>query len=100
MLPLMGKFKPTGVIPELVVAMRKALDNEGFSHVRIIVSGGFDAQKIAQFEAQQVPVDAYGVGNALTSGNRSFTADIVLLNGKPAAKAGRSYAANPKLTPL
>lgn len=100
MLPLMGKFKPTGVIPELVVAVRKALDSEGFRHVRIIVSGGFDAEKIAQFEAQQVPVDAYGVGNALTSGNRSFTADIVLLDGKPTAKAGRSFSPNPKLAPI
>ncbi len=100
MQPLMGRFKPTGVIPELVVAMRKALDNAGFSHVRIIVSGGFDAEKIKQFEAQQVPVDAYGVGNALTSGNRSFTADIVLLDGKPAAKAGRTYLPNPRLSPL
>ncbi|MFK7847965.1 MAG: quinolinate phosphoribosyl transferase [Rhodothermales bacterium] len=97
MMAHMGKFKPTGVIPELVIAMRKALDSEGFSHVRIIVSGGFDAEKIALFEARQVPVDAYGVGNALTAGSLSFTADIVLRDGQPCAKAGRSFNANNRL---
>ncbi len=97
LLPRMGKFKPTGVVPELVVAMRKALDKGGFDHVEIIVSGGFDAEKIIRFEEQQVPVDAYGVGNALMSDNRSFTADIVLYEGKPGAKAGRGFMANDRL---
>lgn len=97
LIPHMGQFKPTGVVPELVVAMRKALDKGGFNHVRIIVSGGFDATKIQAFESMQVPVDAYGVGNALMSGNRSFTADIVLMDGEPCAKAGRTYAPNERL---
>ena len=30
--------------------MRRALDREGFRHVRIVVSGGFTAEKIRQFE--------------------------------------------------
>ena len=97
LIPSMGRFKPTGVVPELVIAMRKALDKEGFDHVQIIVSGGFDADKIAAFEAQKIPVDAYGVGNALMSGNRSFTADIVMLDGKPCAKAGRTFSPNKRL---
>ena len=39
----MGQFRPTGVNPELVRNVRRALDAEGFDHVRIVVSGGFDA---------------------------------------------------------
>ena len=36
--PVMGTFKPTGVNPRRLVT-RKALDREGFSHVRIVASG-------------------------------------------------------------
>lgn len=97
-IPKMGRFSPTGVIPELVFDMREALDREGFGHVRIIVSGGFDAEKIAHFESLGVPVDAYGVGSALMRGNMSFTADVVLLEGEACAKAGREYLPNERLT--
>ncbi len=47
----MGEFEPTGVNPELVRAVRDALDEAGHERVRIVVSGGFDAAKIREFEA-------------------------------------------------
>jgi nicotinate phosphoribosyltransferase len=93
----MGAFKPTGVNPRLVEKVRGALDGAGFSHVRIVVSGGFNAQRIREFEAAGVPVDAYGVGSSLIRGQNDFTADIVLRDGQPCAKVGRSYAPNPRL---
>src|SRR5579872_3158921 len=62
--PMMGTFTPTGVNPQLVRNVRTALDAEGFTWVRIVVSGGFNAAKIAEFEEQHVPVDAYAVGSA------------------------------------
>src|SRR5437763_1966826 len=43
---LMGTFRPTGVNPVLVGRVRAALDEAGHGHVRIVVSGGFDAAKI------------------------------------------------------
>lgn len=95
--PLMGAFKPNGVCPELVVRTRDALDREGFQHVKIIVSGGFTPEKIADFEKLQAPVDAYGVGSSLMRGAYDFTADIVLLEGRPCAKVGRAFAPNPRL---
>ena len=64
----MGDFKPTGVNPELVELVREALDAAGHERVRIVVSGGFDAAKIRQFEALGAPVDAYGVGSSLVRG--------------------------------
>lgn len=75
----MGTFKPTGVVPQLVWNVRNALDNENFQHVKIVVSGGFTPAKIASFEREQVPVDAYAVGSAFfdDSGKYDFTADIV-----------------------
>jgi len=93
----MGDFYPNGVVPELVFATRKALDAEGFRHVKIVASGGFTPEKIARFRALNVPVDAYGVGSCLMMGNNDFTADVVLLNGKRCAKAGRWFKQNGRL---
>jgi nicotinate phosphoribosyltransferase len=93
----MGSFRPTGVNPNLVWNVRNALDTEGFGDVKIIVSGGFDAARIAGFEEDGVPVDGYGVGAALFEGHFDFTADIVQVNGKPQAKAGRKFSENPRL---
>lgn len=92
-----GTFKPTGVCKELVCNVRKALDAEGFNHVKIIVSGGFDEARVAAFEELSVPVDTYAVGSSFFNGNINFTADIVKVNGKLCAKAGRRYNPNPKL---
>jgi nicotinate phosphoribosyltransferase len=97
---MMGDFNPTGVNVPLVRLVRDALDAEGFGHVRIIVSGGFDAPRIAQFEAAGAPVDAYAVGSALLRGSRDFTADVVAVDGRPLAKAGRRLRANPRLEPV
>lgn len=86
-----------GVTAGLVHAVRTALDREGFQHVRIMASGGFTAEKIRAFEKASVPVDSYGVGSSLLRGSYDFTADVVLLEGQPAAKAGRSARPNPRL---
>ena len=95
--PLMGSFDPTGVNPHLVWNVRRALDAEGFRDVKIVVSGGFTAEKIRAFEAAGVPADAYGVGSSLFGGRFDFTADIVLVNGTPCAKAGRQSRPNARL---
>jgi nicotinate phosphoribosyltransferase len=94
----MGRFRPTGVNPQLVWNVRNALDAEGFGEVRIVVSGGFDAERIQLFEDEGVPVDVYGVGAALYEGRYDFTADIVMVDGKPQAKAGRGLRENPRLS--
>ncbi|MCT2535017.1 nicotinate phosphoribosyltransferase [Aquibacillus koreensis] len=94
---LMGTFDPRGVNPQLIFALRKALDDEGYNHVKIIVSGGFNEEKIRVFEQQNVPVDVYGVGRNLLDINIGFTGDNVLLNGKDQAKEGRRYRPNPRL---
>jgi nicotinate phosphoribosyltransferase len=96
-IPEMGSFDPTGVNPQLVWNVRKALDAEGFRSVRIVVSGGFTVEKIRDFESRGVPVDAYGVGSSLFRGRYDFTADVVMVEGKPCAKVGRSYRPNPRL---
>ena len=93
----MGDFKPTGVNERLVRKVRDALDADGFEHVKIVVSGGFTVEKIEEFERDEVPVDAYGVGSSLIRGQNDFTADVVMTDGRPSAKVGRSYRPNPRL---
>jgi nicotinate phosphoribosyltransferase len=77
--------------------VREALDGAGFETVRIVASGGFTAEKIAAFEEQGVPVDAYGVGSSLLRGANDFTGDVVVADGRPAAKVGRRLRPNPRL---
>jgi nicotinate phosphoribosyltransferase len=98
--PHMGSFKPTGVCSRLVRNVRQALDAEGFNHVKIMVSGGFTAEKIQTFEAEQTPADVYAVGSSLFNENVNFTADIVSIEGNPCAKVGRHYRENPRLQPV
>jgi nicotinate phosphoribosyltransferase len=93
----MGEFDPTGVNPKLVERVREALDAAGHERVKIVASGGFDSAKIRQFEQLGAPVDSYGVGSALLRGSNDFTADVVLVEGRPCAKAGRTHHPNSRL---
>jgi nicotinate phosphoribosyltransferase len=93
----MGDFRPTGVNERLVWKVREALDENGFERVKIVASGGFDAEKIGEFEERGVPVDSYGVGSALIRGENDYTGDIVLTDGLPSAKIGRRFRPNERL---
>ena len=89
-----------GVTPELVREVRARLDQAGFRHVEIFVSGGFSAEKIGQFVAENTPVDGYGVGSYIASTPpNSYIADIHEIDGRPAAKRGRipGTTPNPRL---
>src|SRR2546428_5374826 len=90
-----------GVTPRLVELLREALDQSGYRHVRIVASGGFDAQKIRPFEDLRVAVDVYGVGSALVHRvGFDHTADIARAEGRPRAKVGRRYIASDRLHPV
>jgi len=92
-------FDPHGVCKELIFALRKALDDNGFNYVKIIVSSSFTAEKIKEWVKLDVPVDTYGVGtsfvNNMTCG---FTGDLVELDGRPEAKEGRHNIPSKRLT--
>ncbi|HYW54383.1 MAG TPA: hypothetical protein VE826_10445 [Dongiaceae bacterium] len=103
-IPQMGTFPPTGVNAQLVHNVRSALDAEGFRSVKIVVSGGFDADRIRKFEHDKVPVDAYAVGSAFfkATGSFDFTADIVAIDTgdgwRECHKVGRPERANSRLS--
>jgi len=111
-----------GPSPRLVHNVRLALDNghlsmdlsadwrkkaqEYFSQIKICVSGGLTPEKIARFERENVPVDMYGVGSYLLTGeSNDYTADVVAVKVGNVwidmAKVGRHRVDNPamKLVP-
>jgi nicotinate phosphoribosyltransferase len=94
---VMGEWGPTGVNHVLVERVRAALDEAGHARVKIVVSGGFDAARIEEFERMGAPVDAYGVGSSLLRGANDYTADVVRVDGRDCAKVGRRFHPNPRL---
>lgn len=110
-----------GVTPRLCFNVRKALDSaweswdipsewrnrarEYCRNVKIVVSGGFNPEKIIRFEKLKVPVDIYAVGSYLLSNDgptvTDFTADVVRIKVGETwvdmAKIGRRALDNPNM---
>ncbi len=119
--PLGDPLLDLGVNPRLVFNVRQALDNAWKSwdieenylekakdyceNVKIVVSGGFNPEKISRFEKLKVPADIYAVGSYLFDNHGStvtdYTADVVRvkINGEwvDMAKVGRTHLDNPDL---
>ncbi|NUQ39252.1 MAG: nicotinate phosphoribosyltransferase [Caldilineales bacterium] len=88
------------VTAELVKEVRARLDQAGHTQVKIVVSGGIDAERIRYFRQHAAPVDAFGVGSAISGAAPiDFTADIKEIAGRPVAKRGRipGLTPNPRL---
>jgi nicotinate phosphoribosyltransferase len=78
------------VTPGLVTEVRARLDQAGFGHVKIVVSGGLNPERIADFREQAAPVDSFAVGSYISGATPiDFTGDIKEIDGKPIAKRGR-----------
>ncbi len=110
-----------GVNPRLVFNVRQAIDNawenwnlptawkeagKEFCHnVKIVVSGGFNPEKIRKFEKLEVPVDIYAVGSYLFNNSDAtgtdYTSDVVRvkIHGEwiDMAKVGRKVGENENL---
>jgi nicotinate phosphoribosyltransferase len=84
------------VTPSLVQEVRARLDQAGFGHVRIIVSGGLTPERIGVFKEASAAVDSYAVGSYISGAQPvDFTGDLKEIDGRPIAKRGRI----PGLTP-
>ncbi len=78
------------VTPELVQEVRARLDQAGFEHVKIVVSGGLIPERIAYFKEAGAQVDSYAVGSYISGATPiDFTGDIKEIDGRPIAKRGR-----------
>ena len=91
------------VTPELVKEVRARLDQAGHGHVKIVVSGGLDPDRIGHFKDAGAPVDSFAVGSAISKASPiDFTGDLKEIDGKPIAKRGRipGRTENPRLQRL
>ena len=78
------------VTADLVHEVRARLDQAGFGHVKIVVSGGLTPERIGYFKAAGAPVDSYAVGSYISGATPiDFTGDIKEIEGRPIAKRGR-----------
>lgn len=76
-----------GDFPSILREVRWELDQAGFPHVRIFVSGGIDEVSIQQLNRY---AGAYGVGTAVSNAPViDFSLDIVEMDGTPHAKRGK-----------
>jgi nicotinate phosphoribosyltransferase len=88
------------VTAELVKEVRARLDLAGHAHVRIVVSGGLDAERIGYFKDAGAPIDSFAVGSAISDASPiDFTGDLKEIDGRPIAKRGRipGRTENPRL---
>jgi nicotinate phosphoribosyltransferase len=84
------------VTADLVTEVRARLDQAGFEHVKIVVSGGLNPERIAYFREAGAQVDSFAVGSYISGATPiDFTGDIKEIDGRPIAKRGRI----PGLTP-
>jgi nicotinate phosphoribosyltransferase len=91
------------VTPELVTEVRARLDQAGFDHVRIVVSGGLNPERIRFFGEAGAPVDSFAVGSYISGATPiDFTGDIKEIDGRPIAKRGRipGLTVSPRLRPV
>ncbi|MCI0347623.1 MAG: nicotinate phosphoribosyltransferase, partial [Chloroflexi bacterium] len=78
------------VTADLVHEVRARLDQAGFGHVRIVVSGGLTPERIGYFKAAGAPVDSFAVGSYISGATPiDFTGDIKEIDGRAIAKRGR-----------
>jgi nicotinate phosphoribosyltransferase len=83
-----------GNLADIVREVRMELDQRGYSHVKIFVSGGIRYDNITPLV--EAGVDGFGIGTGLSNAPTvDFAIDIVVKEGKPYAKrgkiAGRKY---------
>ena len=91
------------VTADLVTEIRARLDLEGFTHVRIVVSGGLSPDRIRYFGEAGAPVDSFAVGSYISGAAPiDFTGDIKEIDGRPIAKRGRipGRTESPRLRPV
>jgi nicotinate phosphoribosyltransferase len=91
------------VTPDLVTEVRARLDQAGFDHVKIVVSGGLNPERIGIFKDAGALVDSYAVGSYISGATPiDFTGDIKEIDGRPIAKRGRipGLTDSPRLRPV
>lgn len=87
---LKGVRLDSGDLAYLSRQVRKRLDREGFEEVRIVASNQLDEHVIESLTVQEAPIDIFGVGTRLVTGQESSALDGVYklseIDGRPTFK--------------
>lgn len=89
-----------GVTVDLIREIRGRLDQSGFSHVEIMVTGNFTPEKIREFVLAEAPVNIFGVDSYIAKApSNAFSAEIQEIEGRPFSRRGRvpGITTNPRL---
>jgi len=89
-----------GVTSSLVHEVRSRLDQSGFKHVEIFVSGGLNPSRIIDFVQTNSAVNTFSVGSYIANfSNINFSSEIHEIDGRPISKRGTlpGIKINPKL---
>jgi len=83
----------TGVSAAAIWLLRRALDEAGFSGVKLVASSGFGPAKCRMMAAANAPIDVIGTGSYLPElwSETYATADIIAYDGLSMVKAGREF---------
>lgn len=83
----------TGVSAAAIWKMREALNEAGFTKVKIVASSGFGVEKCLTMADAHAPIDLVGTGSFIPdSWNETYaTADIVDYAGRAQVKVGREF---------
>ncbi|HEY1268583.1 MAG TPA: nicotinate phosphoribosyltransferase [Candidatus Binatia bacterium] len=96
---LLGARIDSGDLAALAREIRRIFDAAGFRDVQIIASGGLDEYDLAEFTAQNIPFNAYGVGTQMgVSGDQPWldmAYKLVEVDGRPVLKLSRGKASMP-----
>ena len=77
-----------GNFPALLREVRWELDLRGHSKVKLMVTGGLNAESVSQLK--EAGADAFGVGTSISSARPfDFAMDIVSVRGAPLTKRGK-----------
>ena len=77
-----------GNFGSLIREVRWELDLRGFKNIKIMVSGGLNAENIS--ELKEAGAEAFGIGTSIVSAKPyDFAMDIVEVEGKPLTKRGK-----------
>lgn len=80
-----------GVNKELILEVRKKLNELGYEKTKIVISSGLTIDRVKEYESNNIPIDMYGVGKSSTEINVFFTGDLIKSNGEYQAKVGRNF---------
>ncbi len=93
---LKGIRLDSGDLAYLAKVVRKKLDEESLNYVQIVVSNQLDERVIKSLLEQQAPIDVFGVGTNLVTGNPDSALDGVfklsMCNDKPRLKVSENIS--------